>query len=57
MSDDADLPDTDYESIYGPEALEARRRARYDVWWQQMQGQHAALERQMQALLERTKSH
>ena len=31
MADGDELPDADYESIYGADALEARRRARADA--------------------------
>jgi hypothetical protein len=60
MSDDDALPDHDYESIYGREALEARRRADHNAWVQSMKVQkpeEAALFRQLQELLVRSQNH
>jgi hypothetical protein len=41
MCDDADLTDSAYESIYGHEALEARRRVALDAWKRRVQAQQA----------------
>ena len=37
MADGDDLPDRDYESIYGADALDARRRARLHILEQTVQ--------------------
>lgn len=55
MADGDDLPDADYESIYGREALEARRDAQALALHLTMQRLHAQYERErarMQVLLD-----
>jgi len=42
MCDDADLPDHDYESIYGHAALHARQLARLDALLHKMEAQATA---------------
>jgi alpha-D-ribose 1-methylphosphonate 5-triphosphate synthase subunit PhnG len=43
MCDDADLPDHDYESIYGREAMHARVLARLDAALQRIEARSAAV--------------
>ena len=54
--DGDDLPDADYESIYGREALEARRKAQALALHVTLQGLHESYERErarMQVLLDK----
>ena len=51
MIDDENLPDEDYRSVYGPEALEARQRARMAAWIEEMR----ELNCHQQALIARLK--
>jgi hypothetical protein len=43
MDEDTDLPDHDYESIYGREAMQARTLARLDATLRRLEARSAAV--------------